>query len=239
MRDRTLFVCLFGGPGLGKSTVASGVHYRLKSLGINSEYIQEYAKDKTWQEDRFTLRCQPYITAKQLYRQYRVDGKVRVAVTDSPLLLGLAYPGFGCSPEWQEGIVKQFKLFRNLNILLQRNPEMHPYVEDGRKETEEEAIEKDAEVECILVDKGIPYVPMGGDFMDQIVDGVVGMVTSILDSDADHRLYSVVETRGSATRILGVFDDAEEARERMTDAMASSPKDAYHQIRELRIGGNE
>ena len=47
----TLIVNLMGGPGTGKSTHAGGTFYRMKRSGINCEYIQEYAKDKTWSED--------------------------------------------------------------------------------------------------------------------------------------------------------------------------------------------
>lgn len=89
----TLIVNLYGGPGTGKSTTAAGLFYKLKEAGINSEYIQEYAKDKTWQADYFTLECQPYITSKQLYRLHRVLDKVDVVVTDSPLIQGLVYKG--------------------------------------------------------------------------------------------------------------------------------------------------
>jgi hypothetical protein len=40
----TVVVNLFGGPGTGKSTTASGVFYHLKRDNRNVELVQEYAK---------------------------------------------------------------------------------------------------------------------------------------------------------------------------------------------------
>ena len=118
MKNNTLFVNLFAGPGTGKSTTAAGLFYTLKNNSHNAELIQEYAKDKVWGEDFKTLQFQPYILGKQLYRQFRLMGQVDVAITDSPVLFSHIYKGFG----WVEGsddvLLKQFNLFNNLNIFL-------------------------------------------------------------------------------------------------------------------------
>ena len=111
----TLVINLFGGPGTGKSTVAAGVFSKLKSISINAEYIQEYAKDKAWEGNEFTLQCQPYITAKQLYRMHRVMGKAEVLVTDSPLIQGMAYGGKFVDDNWRKWLADTHKSFFNLN----------------------------------------------------------------------------------------------------------------------------
>ena len=41
---------LYGGPGCGKSTVSSGLFYKMKSEGYCVEYVSEYAKDLTYEE---------------------------------------------------------------------------------------------------------------------------------------------------------------------------------------------
>lgn len=43
---RTLVVNLFAQPGAGKSTGAAYLFYNLKCLGVNCEYVSEFAKDK-------------------------------------------------------------------------------------------------------------------------------------------------------------------------------------------------
>jgi nicotinamide riboside kinase len=153
----TLIVNLISGPGTGKSTMSGGLFYRMKRTGINCEYIQEYAKDKTWSEDKQTLLCQPYVTGKQFYRTSRLLNKVEVAVTDSPVITGILYQGFGCTPSWEKWAIEAFNEFNNLNIFLVRNTKNHPYNPKGRSQKEEEAIEKDNEARAILDKYNIPY----------------------------------------------------------------------------------
>lgn len=43
-----LVINLFGVPGAGKSTGAAYIFARLKMLGINTELVTEFAKDKVW-----------------------------------------------------------------------------------------------------------------------------------------------------------------------------------------------
>ncbi len=155
--ESTLFINLIGGPCCGKSTLASGLFYRLKRIHINCELIQEYAKDKTWSEDKGTLQCQPYVTGKQYYRTIRLLDKVDIAVTDSPFILGLLYKGIGCNEAWCSGVVESFKGLNNLNILLIRNSEHHRYNPLGRSQTKEEAILKDIESKALLDKENIPY----------------------------------------------------------------------------------
>lgn len=170
----TLIVNLFGGPGTGKSTNAAGVFYKLKSQGVNCEYIQEYAKDKTWQGDRFSLTVQPYITCKQLYRQERVMNKVDVIITDSPIILGAVYGGLYATDKFNAWLIETFQSFNSLNIFLTRNLDNHPYNPAGRSQTLDQAIEVDRMVRELLNKNEIPYTDLlvTPDTTDQIVKHV-------------------------------------------------------------------
>ena len=148
---------LFAGPGTGKSTNASYIFSKLKEAGINCEYVQEFAKDKTWEENVTALSCQPYVTGKQFWRLARLRGKVDIIVTDSPMILGTLYPTFGCTSDWDKGIHNQFKMFNNINIFLKRNSNVHPYNEKGRSQSEAEAIAIDARTKRMLEDHKYPY----------------------------------------------------------------------------------
>jgi nicotinamide riboside kinase len=156
--SKTLIVNLFGGPGTGKSTTAAGVFHKLKTLGTNCEYIQEYAKDKTWEDNAFTLSCQPYISAKQLLRQHRILDKVDIAITDSPLLNGLIYSGHYTGENFDRWLLETFKSFNNLNIFLTRNLDKHPYNPAGRSQTLEQSQEIDEHIKALLEAHSIPYV---------------------------------------------------------------------------------
>lgn len=153
----TLYVNLYGGPGTGKSTTAALTFGRLKVNGTNAELVQEYAKDRVWQEDWAALRFQPYIQGKQMFRQYRLLGKVEVAVTDSPILLSALYAGFGCVEGWELVLFHQYQLFNNLNVFLVRNSEAHPYNSKGRSQSEEQAIAIDVQTKELLDRFGVAY----------------------------------------------------------------------------------
>lgn len=154
---KTKFINFFAGPGASKTTSSSGLFFELKKRGINSEIIVEYAKEKVWSEDFRSLECQPYITGKQFYRQWRVNGKVEYAVTDSPILLGLVYQGFGCDENWEKAVLYQFGLFDNLNIFLERNSEAHGFQQEGRMQNEQECQELDFKIRNLLDKNNIPY----------------------------------------------------------------------------------
>lgn len=44
-----LVINIFGGPGVGKSTVAAGLFYRLKCLHYSVELVEEFAKYLVYQ----------------------------------------------------------------------------------------------------------------------------------------------------------------------------------------------
>lgn len=136
---KTKIINIFSGPGVGKSTMAAGIFYELKMAGVDCELALEYAKDKVWEESYKTLDNQLYITAKQYHRIKRLEGKVEIVVTDSPILLGLHY-GKNDSNEFRNLIIHLHNEFESFNIFLNR---IHKYNPNGRMQTEEEAIKID------------------------------------------------------------------------------------------------
>lgn len=160
MMKHTLVVNLFSGPGCGKSTNAALVFGKLKSRGINCELITEFAKELTWEGRTAALSYQPYVTAKQMHRMHRVAGQVEVIVTDSPLILGIAYQGNDWNPYFAPYILHEFRRYRNLNYFLQRNAEVHPYHSAGRRQSENQAMRIDEQIRALLDGNAISYHPM-------------------------------------------------------------------------------
>ena len=82
-----------------------------------------------------------------------MNGKYDVAATDSPFPLGLLY---GKSDEYfKTHILNQFNTFKNFNVYVTRNI---PYVQNGRYENKDQAIEKDNELLSFLKDNNITYI---------------------------------------------------------------------------------
>jgi hypothetical protein len=134
--------------------MAAGVFSKLKLAGINCEYVSEYAKDKVWENSLDVLDNQVYVFAKQHHRIDRLLGKVDIILCDSPIVLSWAYSKLK-SPEFKNLIYAEHHKMSSLNILIERTK---TYQSMGRKESEEEAREKDSEIEQLLLEFEIPTV---------------------------------------------------------------------------------
>lgn len=152
----SVVINLIGGPGSGKSTTCSGLHYFLKHLGVNCEVAREFAKDAVW-EGRTSLfddiRHQQYIFAKQVKRLQDLDGKVDIILTDSPLLLSHVYAA-DAPQGFHDYIDYMWDMFENMTYFMVRNK---PYNEMGRYQTQEEALTLDSGIRKLLMRRGVPY----------------------------------------------------------------------------------
>lgn len=147
---------IFGGPGIGKTTLAAEIFVILKKMGLEAVNIGEYAKDKTWEKNHIALQNQLYIFGHQHYMMYLVNNKVDFMVCDSPLLLSALYSGLGSDDTLYKLIIEEFNKFDNvLNILLQRSFDYSPI---GRNQNLEEAIEVDEKMKKLLDDNNIEYI---------------------------------------------------------------------------------
>lgn len=157
-----LVVNCFGASGVGKSTNAAGVFYKLKMAGINCELITEFAKDLVWENNLTALQNQLFTSANQIYRQERLEKQVEVIVTDSPILLGSIYWSDKNSQKYHHFkslLLEIFNEKNNLNFYLVRK---HKYSNVGRVHTEDQSKEVDKKLHKFLDDNKIPYVTVEG-----------------------------------------------------------------------------
>lgn len=178
-----IVVNLFGGPGSGKSTGASYVYSRLKMSGINCELVTEVAKDYVWDESNPMLRDQLLVLANQFHRLRRLDGKVDVAITDSPVILSMIYAKNDRIWKDSETFKKLCQLcsaaiWENKNYLVKR---WKPYSQVGRVETEAEAKQKDSEILDAMNVDGSDYRVIDGNSMgyEQIVLDIIEVLKPI------------------------------------------------------------
>jgi hypothetical protein len=149
----TIIVNLFGGPGSGKSTTATGVFSALKQQDISCEYVNEFAKEVVWEDTTQLLNNQIFIFAEQLRRQLRLVGKVDYVITDSPILLSCVYFDYWKTKDkfftsvYKEKTLRYFLetflQFKNVNWIINRNK---PYQQAGRIQTLKEAEKVDADI---------------------------------------------------------------------------------------------
>lgn len=157
--NKALVVNIFGGPGTGKSTLAAGVFSQLKRMDVNCELIQEYAKDRVWEESYKTLDDQLYVLGKQNHKQFRCVDKVNVIISDSPLLLCLYY-GKNLGPSYKALVRETFNSYNNINYIIIR--EDTSYQTCGRMQTEKEAIEIQSGIYEMLKTEAVSFKILPG-----------------------------------------------------------------------------
>ena len=161
----TLIINLFGGAGIGKSTLMARIFSELKVQGYDCEMVTEFAKDLVWEKRNETFKDELYIFAKQNHRLFRVNGKVDIIVTDRPLLLTNAYNQN--DKELCSLCLKTFNQYNNLNFLLKRET---VYQENGRNQSEEEAMQIDKITQDLLESNEINYYTVNNNDLADIIE---------------------------------------------------------------------
>jgi hypothetical protein len=163
---RLKVVNLFGPPGVGKSSVRSGLFWLMKSLHLSVEEVSEYAKylvltGRTWQLQDEQL----YLLAKQHHKQLILRGQYEYAVTDSPLLLCGFYAPPGYLPSFQALARDAHRSFDNVNFYLTRDIDSHQFDSAGRVHDRDAAHRIDGEMREYLAREGIAYTEVSIDLL--------------------------------------------------------------------------
>ena len=148
----TLVVNYFGGPGSGKSIFAAETFAKLKWRGILAELATEYVKTKLWEGHKNIFDNQLYILGKQHLITKRLLGKVRVAVTDSPFLMGCVYDKDD-NTFLHQLIVEEFKKLHTYNVFLNRDTTK--FEKEGRYQNLEQSIEIANKIKHLLTSNNI------------------------------------------------------------------------------------
>ena len=175
----TKIVNLFGGPGIGKSSIASGLTYKLKKQHISCDNPYEFPKLLAWDENHSAIRDQLFVLANQHRGIVKSYGKVDYIILDSPILLSLTYKSYyksGIYPATLYGdnfdkmVLDIHNQYENINIVLSRCDGKHSDVE--RFQNLEESIELDGEIEATLKNNNLPYhkIKVNGRSVKNILD---------------------------------------------------------------------
>ena len=155
---------LFGGPGIGKSSIAAGLTYKLKKRHITCDNPYEFPKLLAWDENHSAIRDQLFVLANQHRGIVKSYGKVDYIILDSPILLSLTYKNVYKSNEYpailygdafDKMVLDIYNQYDNINILLKRSQGKHNNNE--RYQNLEESIALDNVIENSLIDNNLPY----------------------------------------------------------------------------------
>ena len=145
-----IVICLYGGPGTGKSTTAAHLFALLKQRGANTELVTEYVKNWVWEGREIKPGDQYYLFAKQSRLERMKFKDVDITITDSPVWLSSIYERkfepephiCGALIDKHVGVAKSMGV-QHKHVFLKR---CKPYDKSGRYQTEEEAKEIDKEI---------------------------------------------------------------------------------------------
>lgn len=146
---------LYGGPGVGKSTVSAELFSLMKKENYSVEFVTEYAKELTY-EGRYNVldQDQLYVFAKQHRKILRLRDKVDYVISDSPLLLSSVYSEMNPynihdHPTFEKLVFNINNKYKNIDILLIRNPK-YVYKQEGRYQDEEGALFVDKKIKKVI-----------------------------------------------------------------------------------------
>ena len=173
-------ICLYGGPGLGKSVLATKLFSQLKIQNYDIELVSEWIK--TWAHQKYEIKSydQLYAFTKQLRKEDLClnHGNIDLIVSDSPLLLNVAYSKkYGC--EYWSALQEMANLFEckfpSVHILLDRKG--IKYQNKGRWETKDEAAYMDLYIQQVLLSNNIEYEK----FSTTDHDGILNYIKDKID----------------------------------------------------------
>jgi hypothetical protein len=160
----TKIINLFGGPGIGKSSIAAGITYKLKKNHINCDQPYEFPKMLAWDENHSAIADQLYVLANQHRGIVKSYGKVDYIILDSPILLSLTYKNYYQSNDYPASLYGSsfdkmlldiFNQYDNINIVLERGDGKHNDKE--RYQNLEQSKELDRVIENSLITNRIQY----------------------------------------------------------------------------------
>jgi len=163
----TLVINLIGGPCSGKSTVAAELFARLKKMGIKTELVSEYIKDRIYEENKTMPNNQIAIFGMEHYNISNKLGKVEVIVHDGSFINNILYKKED-NQEFDNLIVSEYHKFNNLDFFIKRgNIEFEDY---GRIHNYEQSLELDEKIKQLYNNCGANFIEVESrDAVDKII----------------------------------------------------------------------
>ena len=129
----------------------------MKTAGYRVELVSEYAKDLTYEGSFGVMRNQLTLLGEQDRRLQRLVGTVDVAITDSPILMGLVYAKDRYAAPWFRTAVEgAFDSYDNFNVFVHA---VKPYQPWGRRQSEASARALDGPILELLAGRHRVAVP--------------------------------------------------------------------------------
>ena len=153
----------FGGPGIGKSSIAAGLFYKLKKKHVSCNNPYEFPKVLAWDKNNEAIKDQLYVVANQHRGIAQSYGKVDYIIVDSPILFSTVYHGYYTKDYpvefygdiFHKLVVDLHKKYDNINILLDRAES--DYQSEERFQDIDQSLELDRLIKESLIKYDEPF----------------------------------------------------------------------------------
>jgi hypothetical protein len=169
----------FGGPGVGKTTLASRAFVMLSQSGQSVAQVQECVKQAVYAQREIKGWDCVLTAAQQLNAEYLpLSYGVQQIVSDSPLLLQAVYAQHYKCPAASQMSAMCFefeKCYPSVNFLVQR---CFPFQSEGRYQSNEgEALEIDDIIETGIACHCLPFTRIRPDMSDSQLESLLYQIT--------------------------------------------------------------
>lgn len=178
---KTTVINLFGGPGIGKSTLQADLYAYMKKQGYRVEMVREVAKKWAWAERPISPLDQLNIIGEQIKDESELYGKVDYIITDSPIMLGAFYMDFNHGEMFMQNMINEYMYFAEKNgveyknfMLSRKKMKYDPF---GRFESEYQLANLDENLQAFLYEARLPFKLIDG-FPEDRVDDVVDILNN-------------------------------------------------------------
>jgi nicotinamide riboside kinase len=176
-----LRINFYGGPCVGKSTLAARVYAELnRTQRVPTELVREFVKSWAYEGRRLDVFDQVFTFANQLWNEHRLfKASVKVIVTDSPILLQCVYTRRldASIASYLAVIAQEYeRTHPSLSFLVERGET--PFNSFGRYQESQQARDLDAEIKGYLNAGHVPYLAVTLDQWETIIQTVKEAVYS-------------------------------------------------------------
>lgn len=162
---KTKVLNLFGGPGIGKSTLAAALFAEMKNNDVNCELVREYVKLWAWQDRKIKHVDQIYVVGKQAQAESILYGKVDYVITDCPIFLPAVYQKLYYNNNISGEYIAKAAIGTMIDAECENEVTFKNYVlsrgtnfsTEGRYHDKEESIKIDKEIPLMLTKYGLSH----------------------------------------------------------------------------------
>ena len=157
----SVLINILGSPCSGKSTLAAKLFSKLKEMGVDVEYTQEYVKQFTYEKRNINKYTQYFIFGTECLNQSRLFSSVAVTISDSAVSMTGFYNNLynngdnslseACRAFYRKATEDGVLV---LNFFLPMRKKYNP---KGRFQTEEQAKQIDQDMRNWLDSEGYKY----------------------------------------------------------------------------------